>query len=111
VAAKKGSTPQRPPPPRPPRKSVTDVDPAWLEDLAEDEKPPSKRGRKTPPPRRPSSTIPVEAGWLIPPLPEEVKTQAKVPKLSHPPVKITTKPKGQLPPPLPRTDDEDDGGK
>jgi hypothetical protein len=116
VAARKGSKPNNPPAPR---KSVVDVDPAWLEEIAEEERPPTKRGRPAPPPpsaapRR--NTIPVQSSWLIPPLPEEVKTEGKksrppVRKPSRPPVVITTKPKGKLPPPLPRTDDEDDSGK
>jgi len=125
VAARKGSKPNHPPAPR---KSVVDVDPAWLEDLAEEERPPTKRGRPTPPPTPPSAaprrnTIPVQSSWLIPPLPDEVKKEGKaakpppkparppLPKPSGPPVVITTKPKGKLPPPLPRTDDEDDTGK
>ncbi len=99
------------------------MDPEWLEELADDEKPPSKQGRPTPSPKAPSTaprrnTIPVQSSWLIPPLPDEVKKPSKVPrpprppaKPSRPPVTITTKPKGKLPPPLPRTDDGEDEGK
>ncbi len=88
---------------------MIDVDPAWLEELADDEKAPSTA---------PRNTIPVQSSWLIPPLPDEVKKPSKVPKPtrppakpSRPPVTITTKPKGKLPPPLPRTDDDGDDGK
>jgi hypothetical protein len=80
----------------------------------EEEKLPSKGVRKGPPPLpRPSKipshdTIEVDSRWLIPPLPKESygktgeQSRREVPLA---PV-IASKPRGKLPPPLPREDDD-----
>jgi hypothetical protein len=82
----------------------------------EEEKLPSKGVRKGPPPLpRPSKmprhdTIEVDSRWLIPPLPKEshVRTgeqpRREAPLLPIP--IIASKPRGKLPPPLPREDDD-----
>ncbi len=80
-----------------------EVDPSWLEKLPEDERP-KRRVSRTPPSTR-DSTIPVQSGWLVPPLPGEVPP-AERDASKPPPLPSTAKPKGKLPPPLPREEDE-----
>jgi hypothetical protein len=86
------------------------VDMAWLEKLPEEEKPANRRAPRAPPPRPAKAgkhdTIPVESEWLLPPLPKDAPTGDKPPK--PPPLpSVAVKPKGRLPPPLPREDDDD----
>jgi hypothetical protein len=117
VAAKKSSGTKRPPRPR---QSTIEVDPAWLDQLSEDEKPRSKRSRSgapptpasTPPSRKPDrNTIPVQSRWLIPPVPKEGKASQPPARPPPPPAATAVKPRGKLPPPLPREDSEDESKK
>lgn len=77
-----------------------EVDPAWLEPI-EAEK--AEKAAKT----EKKSTISVKSDWLIPPLPHEAKKEPAPPK-PPPPQVLAVKPRGKLPPPLPRDDGEDE---
>jgi hypothetical protein len=125
VAASKSSGSKRPPHAR---RSTIDVDITWADQLPEEEKPANKHAknaRKGPPPLPRQSTLPsnvtrvprrdtieVDSRWIVPPLPSEAhgKAQDKVaqPRKSPPPLPapLVAKPRGKLPPPLPREDDE-----
>jgi hypothetical protein len=92
-----------------------EVDTAWIEELPEEPKAAARKRGKGPPPlprrSRPPrrDTIEVKSEWLMPPLPEGHEAGGK-------PVKPTThtttgaKPRGKLPPPLPREEPESAGG-
>lgn len=89
-----------------------EVDPAWLEDLPEEEKPPARKRSKRPPsvPRAPKATrrdtIQVKSEWLMPPLPE-ANPPARRPARPPPLPQTMAKPRGKLPPPLPREEPEE----
>ena len=89
------------------------MDPAWLELPADDEK---ARSEHTPAARPRSAatgaihkTIPVQSAWLMPPLPRETADQpaGKPPR----PAALAVKPRGKLPPALPREDRDDESEK
>lgn len=112
MTAKKSSAPGSPPHPRK-NTSTIEVDPAWLEPPADDEK---ARSEHTPAARPRSAatgaihkTIPVQSAWLMPPLPRETADQpaGKPPR----PAALAVKPRGKLPPALPREDRDDESEK
>jgi hypothetical protein len=95
------------------RRVTMEVDMAWLEELPEEQKhPPRKRSKRPPPLPRPSKpprrdTIEVKSEWLIPPLPEGHAAGGKpAAPATHGTV---AKPRGKLPPPLPREEPESSG--
>jgi len=107
------------------------VDSSWLEQLSEEERPksklprpapppppaskrgaappppPSKRAAAAPPPSKEESgeVIDVNTSWLIPSMPPGKVSPA--PRQPPPPAVISVKPRGKLPPPLPRDDDDE----
>jgi hypothetical protein len=93
------------------------VDPSWLDQLSEEERPRSKRSHPAPPPSKRASTPPaskesdetidVDSAWLIPPVPALPGKVSKPPRPPPPPAVIAVKPRGKLPPPLPRDDGDE----
>ena len=98
-------------------RNTMDVDPSWLESEPEPAPPPPRLPRelasestpaKEPPagPRR-RETMEVEMDWLEPSEPESdqaKKRASKRPKKPVIPPLLVGKPRGKLPPPLPRTE-------
>ncbi len=88
-----------------PRHTI-EVEAAWLEEAKQ---PASARPKtRRPPPGAPRrDTIEVDRRWLIPPLPAVAIDD---PRQQPPPIPaaLATKPRGKLPPPLPRDDANED---
>jgi hypothetical protein len=117
VAAKKGpgskaSLPQV-------RQKTTDVDLEWLGKVLEEEKTSKGAEKGKGPPPLPSvssqptiprhDTIEVDSKWLIPPVAKKWRRKTS-PEPREPlplPSSIAVKPRGKLPPPLPREDEDE----
>jgi hypothetical protein len=102
-----------------------EVDMSWLEKLPEEERPRRKGDRGAPPPlpagvaRPKNNTIPVQSRWLVPPIPKDEvgKEAGERPRRPHQeppapeskpvPASVAAKPRGKLPPPLPREDQDE----
>jgi hypothetical protein len=101
------------------RQKTTDVDLEWLGKVLEEEKASkgTKKGKGPPPIPSVSSqptmprhdTIEVDSKWLIPPVTKKWRRKTSdEPREPLPlPSSIAVKPRGKLPPPLPREDEDE----